>query len=78
MVKEGIKIVELSISLIAGDYIVDNLGKIEEVGYIDYAREMVVALSMECESVTDDISLRQANIISFDSIASGCYEKVVR
>ncbi len=76
--KEGISAVKASISLIAGDYIIDNTGTIEEVSYIDYTHHIVVAIAVECETVVGDLSSRsRASIISFDTIVSD-YEKVTQ
>ncbi len=44
MPRESINVVKATISLGVGDKIVDNLGEIFEVAYIDYARENIIVV----------------------------------
>lgn len=77
MNKEDIKTINAYISLNPGDYIIDSLGKIEEVAYIDYVAKMVVAIAVARESLIGDLSFRsRATIITFDDIVSH-YNKTV-
>ncbi len=73
MPRESINVVKATISLVVGDKIVDNPGKIFEVAYIDYARENIIAVS-----VGDIITGNRASVIRFATVACGGYLKVVR
>ncbi len=73
MPRQSINVVKANISLIVGDNIVDNLGNIFEVAYIDYARENIIAVS-----VGDIITGNRASVIRFATVACGGYLKVVR
>lgn len=77
MNKEDIKTINAYISLNPGDCIIDSLGKIEEVAYIDYVAKMVVAIAVARESLIGDLSFRsRATIITFDDIICH-YQKVL-
>lgn len=77
MNKEDIKTISDYISLNLGDSIIDNLGKIEEVSYIDYEARTVVAIAVARESLIGDLSFRsRATIITFDDIVYH-YKKVL-
>lgn len=77
MNKEDIKTINAYISLNPGDCIIDSLGKIEEVAYIDYVAKMVVAIAVARESLIGDLSFRsRATIITFDDIICH-YQKTV-
>ncbi len=73
MPRESINVVKATISLGIGDKIVDNLGEIFEVAYIDYARENIIAVS-----IGNIISGSRATVIRFDTIACGGYLKVTQ
>ncbi len=68
--REGISVVKASISLVVGDKIVDNLGKIFEVAYIDYARENIIVVS-----TGDIVSGSRASVLTFGIVACN-YQKV--
>ncbi len=70
MPRESINNVKATISLIVGNEIVDNLGKIYEVAYIDYARENIIAVS-----VGDIITGNRATVLTFGIVACN-YKKV--
>ncbi len=68
--REGISAVKATISLVVGDKIVDNLGKIYEVAYIDYARENIIVVPI------DDITFgNRATVLTFGIVACN-YQKV--
>ncbi len=69
--REGISAVKASISLGVGDNIADNIGKIFEVAYIDYARENIIVVS-----VGDIITGNRASVLTFGIVACN-YQKVV-
>ncbi len=70
MPRESINNVKATISLLVGNEIVDNLGKIYEVAYIDYARENIIAVS-----VGDIITGNRATVLTFGIVACN-YKKV--
>ncbi len=70
MPRESINNVKATISVIVGNEIVDNLGKIYEVAYIDYARENIIAVS-----VGDIITGNRATVLTFGIVACN-YKKV--
>ncbi len=70
MPRESINVVKATISLVVGDKIVDNLGKILEVAYIDYARENIIVVS-----IGDIVSGSRASVLTFDIVACN-YKKV--
>ncbi len=64
MPRQSINVVKATISLVVGDKIVDNLGKIFEVAYIDYARENIIVVPI------DDIAFgSRATVLTFDIVA---------
>ncbi len=70
MPRQSINVVKANISLIVGDNIVDNLGNIFEVAYIDYARENIIVVPI------DDIAFgSRATVLTFDIVACN-YQKV--
>ncbi len=72
MPRENIGIVKANISLVVGDNIVDNIGKIFEVAYIDYARENIIVVPI------DDIAFgSRATVLSFGIVACN-YQKVTQ
>ncbi len=72
MSRESIINVKATISLVVGDKIVDNLGKIFEVAYIDYARENIIVVPI------DDIAFgNRATVLTFGIVACN-YQKVTQ
>ncbi len=70
MPRESINNVKATISLVVGNKIVDNLGKIFEVAYIDYARENIIVVPI------DDIAFgNRATVLTFGIVACN-YQKV--
>ncbi len=70
MPRESINNIKATISLVVGDKIVDNLGKIYEVAYIDYARENIIVVPI------DDIAFgNRATVLTFGIVACN-YQKV--
>ncbi len=70
MPRESINVVKANISLIVGDNIVDNLGNIFEVAYIDYARENIIVVPDD-----DTVSGNRASVLTFGIVACN-YKKV--
>lgn len=79
MKKENINVVKADISLEVGDNIIDNNGNIIQVACIHYDTSIVVAVSQyNTTAVGGGLSdINKATIITFDTIASGYYQKVV-
>ncbi len=72
MARESIINVKATISLVVGDKIVDNIGKIFEVAYIDYARENIIVVPI------DDIAFgNRASVLTFGIVACN-YQKVTQ
>ncbi len=72
MPRESIKVVKATISLVVGSVIADNLGKIYEVAYIDYARENIIVVPI------GDIAFGTRSIVlTFDIVACN-YQKVIQ
>ncbi len=72
MSRESIINVKATISLVVGDKIVDNLGKIFEIAYIDYARENIIVVPI------DDIAFgNRATVLTFGIVACN-YQKVTQ
>ncbi len=72
MPRESINNVKATISLVVGDKIVDNLGKIFEVAYIDYARENIIVVN-----IGHIVAGNRASVLTFGIVACN-YQKVVR
>ncbi len=70
MPRESINNVKATISLVVGDNIVDNLGKIYEVAYIDYARENIIVVT-----IGDIVAGSRASVLTFAIVACN-YQKV--
>ncbi len=70
MPRESINNVKATISLVVGNKIVDNLDKIFEVAYIDYARENIIVVPDD-----DTISGNRASVLTFGIVACN-YQKV--
>ncbi len=70
MPRQSINVVKANISLIVGDNIVDNLGNIFEVAYIDYARENIIVVPDD-----DTVSGNRASVLTFGIVACN-YQKV--
>ncbi len=71
MPRESINVVKATISLGVGDKIVDNLGNIFEIAYIDYARENIIVIPI------DDITFgSRASVLTFCIVACN-YKKVI-
>ncbi len=70
MPRESISVVKATISLGVGDKIVDNLGNIFEVAYIDYARENIIVVPDD-----DTVSGNRASVLTFCIVACN-YQKV--
>ncbi len=70
MPRESINNVKATISLCVGDKIIDNLGKIFEVAYIDYARENIIVVT-----VGDIVAGSRASVLTFGIVACN-YQKV--
>ncbi len=70
MPRESINNVKATISLVVGDKIVDNLGKIFEVAYIDYARENIIVVT-----IGDIVAGSRASVLTFGIVACN-YQKV--
>ncbi len=70
MPRQSINVVKANISLIVGDNIVDNLGNIFEVAYIDYARENIIVVPDD-----DTVSGNRASVLTFGIVACN-YKKV--
>ncbi len=73
MSRESIINVKATISLVVGDKIVDNLGNTFEVAYIDYARENIIVVPDD----DDTVSGNRASVLTFGIVACN-YQKVVR
>ncbi len=71
MPRQSINVVKANISLIVGDNIVDNLGNIFEVAYIDYARENIIVVT-----IGDIVAGNRASVLTFGIVACN-YQKVV-
>ncbi len=71
MPRQSINVVKANISLIVGDNIVDNLGNIFEVAYIDYARENIIVVPDD-----DTVSGNRASVLTFGIVACN-YKKVI-
>ncbi len=70
MPRESINVVKATISLGVGDKIIDNLGEIFEVAYIDYARENIIVVPI------GDIAFgSRASVLTFCIVACN-YQKV--
>ncbi len=72
MPRQSINVVKANISLIVGDNIVDNLGNIFEVAYIDYARENIIVVPDD-----DTVSGNRASVLTFGIVACS-YQKVTQ
>ncbi len=72
MPRESISVVKATISLGVGDKIVDNLGNIFEVAYIDYARENIIVVPDD-----DTVSGNRASVLTFGIVACS-YQKVTQ
>ncbi len=72
MPRESINNVKATISLVVGDKIVDNLGKIFEVAYIDYARENIIVVT-----IGDIVAGSRASVLTFGIVACN-YQKVTQ
>ncbi len=70
MPRESISVVKATISLGVGDKIVDNLGNIFEVAYIDYAGENIIVVPDD-----DTVSGNRASVLTFCIVACN-YQKV--
>ncbi len=70
MSRESINNIKATISLVVGDNIVDNLGKIFEVAYIDYARENIIVVT-----IGDIVAGSRASVLTFGIVACN-YQKV--
>ncbi len=70
MSRESINNVKATISLVVGDKIADNLGKIFEVAYIDYARENIIVVT-----IGDIVAGSRASVLTFGIVACN-YQKV--
>ncbi len=72
MPRESINNVKATISLVVGDKIVDNLGNIFEVAYIDYARENIIVVT-----IGDIVAGNRASVLTFGIVACN-YQKVTQ
>ncbi len=68
--REGISAIKATISIVVGDKIVDNLGNIFEIAYIDYARENIIVVPDD-----DTVSGNRASVLTFCIVACN-YQKV--